>query len=268
MISRPFSLVALFALTSCFGSVGLGCAAASADKEATPPESDQEPADNVQQHWDSQDGNPTHATHSYLVEVAIDSIKGWYPEVQTYRAQIVDGANRELHDLPLKDREQEALRIEDGGNNWGCDKPGVVLQHAKASYAAGDKAKAYWYVGIFLHYVADIGVPAHALHVYHQASPSNWDDFEVMGMQKWWPTYSTLDREDPWFADATAYVAWNGDWTKAHFAQAFPGVTYTRTLFPLTWLLASSKYKTFMRERQGRTAMASAWALRSIVTHW
>ncbi|MGZ6067494.1 MAG: hypothetical protein ACXWVM_34150 [Polyangiales bacterium] len=258
MTVRTLSLFSFFVLIS-------GCAASA---DPLPAESDVEPADRVEQHWDSQDGNPTHATHSYLAEVAIDAIKGWYPEVETYRAQIVDGANREIHDLVLSDPEQEALRIADGGNNWGCAHPEVVLSRAHARYAAGDKAKAYWYAGIFLHYVGDIGVPAHALHVYHQSSPSDWDHFEVMGLQKWWPLYSTLNRNDPGFADASAYVTWNGEWTKSDFAASFPGVTYTRTLFPLSWVWAGSKYKTFMRERQGRTAMATTWALRSVVTHW
>ena len=143
-----------------------------------------------------------------------------------------------------------------------------MLGHARTRYAAGDKAKAYWFVGVFLHYVEDIGVPAHAFHVYHQSSPSDWDDFEVLALQNWWPRYSTLNRVDPHFADASAYVAWNGEWTKSDFGTTFPGVTYTRTLFPLSWLWASSKYANFVRDRQGRTAMATTWALRSVVTHW
>jgi hypothetical protein len=30
--------------------------------------------------WDSQAWNPTHATHSYLTEWAIDQLKGQFPE--------------------------------------------------------------------------------------------------------------------------------------------------------------------------------------------
>jgi hypothetical protein len=138
----------------------------------------------TQEGWDSQDGNPTHATHSYLTEYAADQLRAAYPELDTYRASLIDGANREIHDLVLKDPEQEALRIEVGGNNYGCDHPDRMWNHVTTSYHAGDKAKAYWYLGIMLHYVEDIGVPAHAFHVYHQSSPSNWDHFEVMAVQE------------------------------------------------------------------------------------
>ena len=82
------------------------------------------------------------------------------------------------------------------------------------------------------------------------------------------PSYATLNRVDPGYADATLYVEWNAAWTRSDFAAAFPGVTYTRTMFPMSWLWASSKYKTFVREREGRTAMATTWALRSVVSHW
>lgn len=242
----------------------LGCAA-----QATNDVPD-DPAAPVQteQHWDSQDGNPTHATHSYLTEFALDQLQGEFPELATYRAKVVDGANREIHDLPLSDPEQEALRIEDGGSNAACDHPEVVIAHARARYAAGDKAKAYWFAGIFLHYVEDLGVPAHALHVYHQSSPSNWDHFEVMATQYWYPTYAGLTRWDPSLSDPSQYPAFNAEWTRSDFQASFPGVTYTRTFYPMSWLWAGSRYKTFMRQRQGRTAMATKWALHSLVTHW
>lgn len=261
MFRRSIPAVACFLAIS---TLATGCMAPS---EAAPDESDVEPAAS-EQAFDSQDGNPTHATHSYMTEVAVDAVRSAYPEVETFRAQLIDGSNRELHDLTLKDARQEALRIDVAGNNWGCAKPSVLLARARASYASGDKATAYWLAGILLHYVEDIGVPAHAFRVVHQASPSNWDQFEVMNLQKWWPLYSTLNRVDPGYADATLYVEWNAAWTRSDFAAAFPGVAYTRTMFPMSWLWASSKHKTFVRERQGRTAMATTWALRSIVSHW
>ncbi len=236
-----------------------------------PDAMDDEPTDDpnaTEQNWDSQDGNPTHATHSYLTEYAIDQLKGRFPELQTYRANILDGANREIHDLHIDDVEQESLRAEFGGNNAGCDHPERVFSHATASYAAHDKPKAYWFVGILLHYVEDIGVPAHAFHVYHQSSPSNWDHFELMGFQRWSPSYSGIQKSDPHFTNPADYVAFNGNWTIADWQSNFQGVTYTRTVYSRTWLFASTRQKTFMRTRQGRTAVATKWALESAITHF
>ncbi|HYE77904.1 MAG TPA: hypothetical protein VEI97_07960 [bacterium] len=218
--------------------------------------------------WDSQDGNPTHATHSYLMEFAIDQLRGTFPEVQTYGAQLIDGANRELHDLPVSNAEQEALRIESGGNNWACARPEVYWIKARERYAAGDKAKAYWLLGILLHHVQDMGTPAHGFHVYHQSSPWNWDDFEVMATQGWYPSYSAINRTNPNFSSPDQYVVWNGEWAKSDFNATWPGVTYTRTFYSTSWFWASSKEKTFMKNRQGRTAYTTMWALRSAVTHW
>lgn len=257
-MSRLLSLTALttllLTLTACAGSA--------------PTATNPLPLDEHQAQWDSQDGNPTHATHSYMAEYAIDQLKATYPEVQTYRSQLVDGSNREIHDLPLSNPEQEALRIACGGNNWACAYPDVVWNTAKAKYAAGDKAKAYWYLGILLHYVQDMGTPGHAFHVYHQSSPSNWDEFEVMAFQKWYPSYSSINKTNPNFATPDQYVVWNGTWAASDFNATWPGKTYTRTFYSTSWLWASSKEKTFMRNRQGRTAVATKWALQSAVTHW
>jgi hypothetical protein len=225
-----------------------------------------EGVDQSSQDWDSAGGNPTHATHSYLTETALDSLDWEYPDLAIYRDQVLTGANLELHELPVKDPEQEALRQEAGGTNGGCEHPEVYWTHAKERYVAHDKAKAYWFVGILLHFVEDLGVPAHALGVWHENTPSTWDHFEVMAFQKWWPSYDDINRWDPGFADPADYVAWNGDWTASDFHEDYPGVTYTRTFFTKTWLFASSRQKRFMRNRQGRTAMAATWALEAAAT--
>ena len=46
---------------------------------------------------------------------------------------------------------------------------------------AGHTRRAYFFLGALLHYVQDMGVPAYALLVYHQSSPSDWDNFEIGG---------------------------------------------------------------------------------------
>ena len=217
--------------------------------------------DQTEQDWDSAGGNPTHATHSYLTEHALDALDGYYPDLATYRSQVVTGANLELHEMPMKDAEQEKLRVEAGGTNWGCEHPEVYWTHAEERWRAGDKAKAYWYVGILLHFVEDLGVPAHALRVWHENTPTTWDHFELMAFQKWAPSYSAINRTDPFYASPADYVALSGSWAASDFHTTYPGVTYTRTFFPKTWLFASSKTKTFVQNREGRTATVATWAL-------
>ena len=253
--SRPLRFASFLTLSLSLA----GCAADVASTNAA--------AENVAQAeegWDSQAGNPTHATHSYLTEYAVDQLSPYYPELATYRAQIIDGANQELHELPISgNAEEEALREEAGGTNWACNHPEIVWQHARDSYAAGDKQKAYWYIGVVLHWVEDMGVPAHAFHVIHQGTLSQRDNFELLGLQRWAPKYDAMNRTYPGLASPSDYVVWNGAWAAADFNQTFPGTTYDTRFFATSWLWASSTQATFVRNREGRTAVAAYWALYS-----
>lgn len=228
----------------------------------------EETVGHTEQAWDSQDGNPTHATHSYLTEFAIDALKSRFPELTTYRAQLVDGANRELHELPVDDAEQEALRVEVEGTNWGANHPERLWTRARNTYAAGDKGKAYWQLGIILHYVEDMGVPAHAFHMVHQGTLSQKDNFELLALQYWSPSYSSVNRVNPLYTSPDAYVAMSGTWAAQDFAYTWPGTTYTLSFFPSTWFFISSTKSNFVKNRQGRTATITKWALESAVTHW
>jgi hypothetical protein len=228
----------------------------------------QEQAASTSQGWDSQGGNPTHATHSHLTETAVDALSGYYPELATYKWTIVDGANQELHELPLDDPEKEALRQEADGTNWACNHPEVVWQHARDSYAAGDTEKAYWYLGIVLHWVEDMGVPAHSFHVYHQGSFSQRDNFEMLGLARWSPSYDDINNDDPGFTSPSDYVAFSGAWTQSDFQDAFPGVTYGTRFFPATWVFISDDKATFFHDREGRTATVVTWALQAAVDNW
>jgi hypothetical protein len=239
-----------------------GCLVASADP------SDPETVRQVGQEWDSQDGNPTHATHSYLTEYAIDRLRWRFPELQTYRALLVDGANRELHELPLSDPEEEALRVEAEGTNWGASHPERTWRRARAWYAAGDRARAYWYLGMVLHWVEDMGVPAHALHVVHQGTFAERDGFEVLALQSWSPSFNAVNRWNPRYGAPSDYVAFSGAWAAQDFAETWPGRAYTRTFFPTVWLFTSRAQAQFVRNRQGRTAVVTEWALESALTHW
>jgi hypothetical protein len=224
-----------------------------------------EPVDQTDQTWDSAGGNPTHATHSYLTEHALDALQDAHPALATYRADVLDGANEELHELPVADPELESLRLEAGGTNSGCEHPEVYFAHAEERWLAGDPAKALWFVGILLHFVEDLGVPAHALQVWHESSPTTWDHFELLAFQRWAPRFDDVNREDPAFASPSDYVAFSGDWAASDFGESFPGVTYERTLFAMTWLFAPDSQKAFVEQREGRTATAATWALAAAI---
>lgn len=253
-------------ILSLLANLSFGCAVqvdSQAPTEGAPAEA--APVESSEQGWDSQNGNPTHATHSYLTEYAIAQLSPSHPELATYRARLVDGANRELHELPVKDPEQEALRRELGGTNWAADHPERAFAHAYASYHAGDKGKAYWYVGVLLHYVEDMGVPAHAFHVIHQGSFAQLDGFEALALVWWHPSYAAIGRVDPKLAAPSDYVAYSGRWAADDFAASFPQTTYTRSTFPAMWLLTSAKQRAFVHDREGRTAVVTTWALERAV---
>ena len=221
-----------------------------------------------EERWDSQGGNPTHATHSYLTEYAVDHVGVEFPEVKGFKSFLVDGANQELHELKITTSpEEEALRVEAQGTNWACDRPETMWNHARASYAAGDKQKAYWYVGILLHWVEDMGVPAHAFHVIHQGTYAEKDNFELLGLQRWSPRFDA-SAVDPQLALPSDYMNYSGAQARKDFNATFPGKTYTTTFFPISWLWTPTKQAQFVQDREGRTATVATWALRSAVTHF
>jgi hypothetical protein len=251
-ILRPFVVVPWLLASLPFAA---GCAA---DASTAAPEATAQ----TQEGWDSQAGNPTHATHSYLTEYAVDHLSPEYPELATYRATIIDGANQELHELPVSDPELEWLRQQAGGTNWAADHPEVVWSYAQDYYASGDKTRAYRYLGIVLHWVEDMGVPAHAFHVIHQGTLTQADNFEILALQKWAPLFD-LTASDPYYMAPSDYVVWSGTVTASDFHATFPGKTYSRSFFGTIWWFLSSKQSNFVKEREGRTAVMAEWALRA-----
>lgn len=214
-----------------------------------------------QQAWDSEEHNPTHATHSYLTEAALGAVAARYPEAWSHRLLLIAGANTELHELPVSDPVLEQLRRDVEGTNAGCRHPERLWSRVQSSYRAGDRDTAYFLLGILLHYVEDMGVPAHALGVAHQGTFAEHDNFELMGLMRWAPDYSSVNRTRPWSTSPDAFVAWSGAWARDDFASAFPGQAYRRDFFPSTWLFARKKFTTFVKQREGRTAVATYWAL-------
>lgn len=220
-----------------------------------------DPTGTTEQHWDSADGNPTHPTHSIMAEFAIKEVKGELPEVETYQASILEGTNLELHDLVSKTH--EALRLEIGGNNWAAEHPELLWDKARASYAAGDKEQAFFYVGIMLHYVQDMGVPAHAFHVIHQSSPKDWDHTELLAFFNFHGDLKAPGPTDPQFANPLDYIEWSAQSARDHFNTLFPGQTYTRTFLPQAYADLTDDDWAFLRGREAHCAHATAFALRS-----
>jgi len=212
--------------------------------------------------WDSKKWNPTHPTHSYLTEWAIDQLKAGAPELDQFRDQIVDGANQELHELPISGTKYgvdlEAKRQKHKGTNEGCDDIQGWWSDALTAYRAGDKQRAFFLVGIMLHMVEDMGVPAHANKVYHQGNATEFDNFEFMGLSNWKPRFDDINRADPGFADPWKYYAFSQQWTHDDAPNY-----HSRDEFSKTWTFASKEEKKLFSNREGRTCHAAKWALKS-----
>lgn len=220
------------------------------------------PTGSSEENWDSDDGNPTHATHSIMAEFAIENLARDFPEVKDFEKQLAFGANLELHELPSKTH--EALRLEVRGTNWGADKPEALWERARASYRAGNKEQAYFYVGIMLHYVQDMGVPAHAFHVIHQSSLGKQDHIEILGFFDFHADFSSEVAPDPHLANPTDYIEWSAKTAREHFHSVFGDDTvYTRKYFPQAYVDLTDTHWSFLRRREAECARGTEYALRS-----
>lgn len=212
--------------------------------------------------WDSAHWNPTHPTHSYLTEWAANQLQSQYPEIATYRTQLVEGANQELHELTVSGTKYgvnlEAKRVQYQGTNEGCGDIQGWWTDSLAAYQAGDKPKAYFLLGIMLHMVEDMGVPAHANKVYHQGNLTEFDNFEFMALSNWKPSFTDINRTDPGYAQPWKYYDLSRDWT--HIDA--PNYT-SRDQFSKTWTFASADERRLLQNRQGRTCNVTLWALKS-----
>jgi len=210
--------------------------------------------------WDSRKRNPTHPTHSYLTEYAINQVQTAYPEAQAFRAQLLEGANTELHELSVKGAaygiDLDAARVRHHGTNAGCDDPKGWWDDCLAAYQSGHKQKAYFLLGVLLHMVEDMGVPAHANGVYHQGSLTEFDNFEFLALSNWRPSYSAIDRQDPAYDAPWRYYAFSQNWTHTDAPDY-----HDRNAFSKTWTVARSAERRLLQNRQGRTAKTAFWTL-------
>lgn len=214
--------------------------------------------------WDSASWNPTHPTHSYLTELAIDQLNRQFPEIETYRNDLLEGANTELHELPVSGTKYgidlNSKRIQHKGTNEGCDDIQGWWQDSLSVYKTGNKKQAYFLTGIMLHMIEDMGVPAHANKVYHQGNATEFDNFEYMSLFNWKPDFNSINHQDPNFADPWKYYIFNQEWTHADAPNY-----RNRNSFSKTWSFASQAEKTLLSNRQARTATVAKWALNSAV---
>ncbi len=214
--------------------------------------------------WDSAAGNPTHPTHSYLTEWAIDRLQGQYPELQQFRDILIEGANEELHELPVSGTKYgidlEVKRIQHQGTNEGCNDIQGWWQDSLTAYRQGQKEQAYFLLGVMLHMIQDMGVPAHANKVYHQGNLTEFDNFEFLALSNWKPKFDDINRQDPGYSEPWQYYSFSQEWTHAD-APNYDN----RDSFSKFWFTASSSEKRLLSNRQGRTSYLTKWALNSAV---
>lgn len=217
--------------------------------------------------WDSEDWNPTRASHTQMAKYAIDDAKQYFPEAGEYSELLIEGANCELHELKMKDSDsikQYCPDMEDRrknryvGTNPGCEHPNLIWVDALAAYKAGNKGAAYFLLGVLLHQIEDMSVPAHAQNIYHQANPTEFDNFEMMGLLNWKPDFAVVDRRNPKRDDPSAYYERGKSWC----LEDAPDYK-DRSAFSKTWATASDAEKELLSKCQATACLLSEWALES-----
>ena len=212
--------------------------------------------------WDSIKHNPTHPTHSYLTEYAIDQLAASRPELRQYRGQLIEGANQELHELPVTGTayglDLDAKRREHRGTNAGTDDIAGWWRESLDAYRSGNKERAYFVLGVLLHMVEDMGVPAHANGVYHQGDATHFDNFEFIALSNWKPSFANINRVDPSYADPSRYYDFSRAWTSGDAPDYRDPNSFSKT-----WVLANGNERALLQNREGRTAVVAMWTLRS-----
>ncbi len=233
--------------------------------------------------WPSDNGkNPLNKVHTFITQYAID--QSGVTEDNRYATAILDGANTELHELAASARDieignrygvdVEAKRNEHGGTNAGCTGiqgwwSDALMAYRQSLRYEGDQSRAnrrqaYFYVGIMLHMIEDMGVPANDNGVYHKGNATEFDNFEFMSLNNWNPEYdffrNGVNQTDPGLAP-WQYYGFSQAWT----SEDAPNYR-SRDSFSKVWTFASPAEQTLLRRRQGRTAKVAQWALESAGT--
>lgn len=197
-----------------------------------------------------------------MMEYAVELVKTAAPEVKQFEKDLIRGVNMELHEVPRETNDYyEELRKEVQGTNWGANRPEVLWEKARLVYHNGHKDLAYFYVGVLLHYVQDMGVPAHAFHIIHQSTVGHRDNIEVLGFFDFRADFSTTATPDPQLENPADYVEWSAQTARQHFGDTFPGTTYTLDTFPQVYSEMTETEWAFLRRREADCARGTAYAL-------
>jgi len=218
--------------------------------------------------------------HRQYTQIASEFVQGEnLREIAQYFNQVEKGCLTELHELRSKDIDVrdgnavglnvEAKRVQHRGTNEGCDDIAGWWTDCINAYRGGNKPQAYFIMGIILHMVQDMGVPAHANKLYHQGTVGEFDNFEFNATFN--PSYvakppliiwqqDRVNRADPKFADPSRYYNYSRDWAKADA----PGYN-NRDSYPKTriWPFWTQNSENLMRDRQARTQAISIWCMRA-----
>jgi len=195
-------------------------------------------------------------------------------EMRQHEREILDGGNTEAHGLPLNAAAEKKIRRE-----YGIDLADVIARHLEkeeepdapadwwadslGAYSAGDVKMAYYYLGVLLHMIQDIGLPSRANAAFHSRRMSDLDNFEYMAMfnwkiaEPWKPLRDDVNKADPDYSSPASYYSFNYKWT----LEDAP--SYDNGRMPLTWDKADEPTKDLLFHRQARTAHANLWALES-----
>jgi hypothetical protein len=230
--------------------------------------------------WDSNPPVPlpNPDTHSRITNWAIDNLVQQFPalnELHQYRTDVVAGASKtEMHELQLSQVQQsvgnpyglnlEVLRVQHQGTNRGTDDISGWWEEADNAYTAGQRNRAYFFLGVMLHMVEDMGVPAHANGIDHQApqvsNPLAYDNLEFMAFSNWQPDFSpaNIDQHDPGHLDPSLYY-----WVSQAWTQADAPNYLNRNSFSQTWTFASTAERALLSKRQACTCHVVMWTLKS-----
>ncbi len=234
--------------------------------------------------WPSDNGaNPLNKVHTFITQYAIN--QSGSTEDNKYATAILEGANMELHELAASKRDiaignkygvdVESMRRIRGGTNEGCsDIKGwwteAMYAYRKSVVFEGEerekfRQRAYFLVGIILHMIEDMGVPAHAHKIYHQGNATEFDNFEFMSLSNWKPSLNLFRRDgssqaDPAYDYPWRYYEFSEKWTLEDSPNYLD-----RNSFSKTWAFANQAERDLLQNRQGRTQKVAQWALESAV---
>ncbi|MGO7265028.1 hypothetical protein [Rhizobium leguminosarum] len=201
------------------------------------------------------------STHTQITRAAFDEVVKSDGELFAHKRSLIAGANTELHDRPAAANDYgldlDKKRKEHKPKNGGTGDIAGWWKDALTAYRNGNTERAYFLLGVVLHYVQDMGAPAGAKDINHGGNLSNFDSFELIAARNWQPSFKNPP-EDPEYADPSAYYAFARDLTK----KEMPDYTETSS-FSNTWLAASAEEKKAVSRREGVAVLVTTWALRA-----